>query len=136
MDGEGGKSRGRGIACFNSLKLIREEARLHSAGEGCAQQWIIQKYIENPIIVQKRKFDIRQWVLVTCWDPLTVWFYDSCYIRFCAEDFSLEKIGNIFSHLSNNCVARRSRKFHSQKIGDGNMWQSSDFAEYLQVQFV
>ncbi|GMH42565.1 hypothetical protein BSKO_10484 [Bryopsis sp. KO-2023] len=131
----GGKSRGRGISCFNSLKHIRQGARLGSSGDGCAHQWVIQKYIENPMIVHKRKFDIRQWVVVTSWDPLTIWFYDQCYVRFCAEDFSLRDIDNMFCHLSNNCVARRSKKFLTERVGEGNMWSNTSFSEHLQKRY-
>ena len=60
-----------------------------------------------------RKFDIRQWVLVTSSSPMTAWFYDECYLRFCAEDYSLTDLTNVFSHLSNNCIARKSLHFTS-----------------------
>ena len=60
-----------------------------------------------------RKFDIRQWVLVTNSAPMTAWFYQECYLRFCAEDYSLSDLTNVFSHLSNNCIARKSLHFES-----------------------
>ena len=44
---------------------------------------------------------------------MTAWFYDECYLRFCAEDYSLTDLTNVFSHLSNNCIARKSLHFQS-----------------------
>ena len=75
-----------------------------------------QKYIERPCVVHQRKFDIRQWVLVTSWEPLTIFFYDECYLRFCAEDYKPSNFDNIFCHLSNNSIAKKSRKFQSGAI--------------------
>ena len=64
--------------------------------------------MERPLVLERRKFDIRQWVVVTGWQPLEVWFYKRCYVRFCAEDYSPVTLGNVFCHLSNNCVAKLS----------------------------
>ena len=35
----------------------------------------IAKQKENPMIVKNRKFDLRVWVLVMDWNPLTIWLF-------------------------------------------------------------
>ena len=79
-----GLSRGRGIKIFGSWVEINRAIR----NRDCA--WIVQKYIENPALIGGRKFDIRQWIMVTDWNPLTVWFYEECYIRYSAAEFTLD----------------------------------------------
>lgn len=110
----GGKSRGRGIRCINKLSAVHQ--LLHNSNTRRRvglppSMWVVQKYIENPLVVHRRKFDIRQWVMVTDWNPLTVWFYDACYVRFAAEDYSLANFENRFSHLTNNSIASKSDQF-------------------------
>jgi tubulin monoglycylase TTLL3/8 len=51
--------------------------------------FVAQKYIENPLLIDSKKFDIRQWVMIQDYNPPKIWFYDECYIRFCADDYSL-----------------------------------------------
>ncbi|CAE7877434.1 TTLL3C, partial [Symbiodinium sp. KB8] len=92
--------------------------------------WVVQRYIERPLVVFQRKFDIRQWVLVTSWNPLQVWFFKECYLRFCVYDFTLDDLGNKFVHLSNNSIQKYSKRFNRTEI-EGNMWHSDDFANHL-----
>eukprot|EP00741_Cyanophora_paradoxa_P013406 tig00020685_g12945.t1 len=120
-----GKSRGRGIQCVNDMHAV-----LELTGEGKENQWVVQKYIENPLCIQRKKFDIRQWVLVTDWNPLTVWFYGECYLRFSTEDFSLEDVSDKFVHLTNNSIQKYSERFDASEI-EGNMWEMATFVQHL-----
>ena len=118
-----GLSRGRGITCIDQLNDILSNIKSHN-------QTVIQKYIENPLVIKGRKFDMRQWVLVTSFNPLTVYLFDTPYIRFGAEDFHLDDFKNIFSQLTGNSIAKHSEKFDNSEI-EGDMWEIEQFKEYL-----
>ena len=119
----GRKSRGRDIALFNDLNKLK----LHTSSPNA---WVVQKYIENPLIICNKKFDIRQWVLISNSDPLTIWVYKKCYLRFSLEDYSDDNIMNLFIHLTNNSISKKSSKFNLSEI-KGCMWSIEKFQKFL-----
>ncbi|KAG5179126.1 tubulin-tyrosine ligase family-domain-containing protein, partial [Tribonema minus] len=134
------KSRGRGISCFADLgKLLECTETLHKGGGTGLDQWVVQKYIENPLLISRRKFDIRQWVLVTDWNPLTVYFCDKCYLRFGVEDYttSTSALSNAYVHLVNNSIGKTSDNWTRVTCADNgeevreHMWRDTTFAQYL-----
>ena len=105
--------------------------------------WITQKYIESPLIIRQKKFDIRQWVCVTSWKPkLEIWFYNENYLRFTSENYDANQLHNKFANLTNATINKENIKLdifednHSTKIGDdlkieGNMWTNYQFEKFL-----
>lgn len=71
------------------------------------------------MLIQGRKFDIRIWVIVTSWSPLTIWFWNKPYIRFPAAEYDPENFDR-YVHLTNNSVAKYAK--NAIEIGEGNMW--------------
>jgi tubulin monoglycylase TTLL3/8 len=121
-------SRGRGVTCVDSLQPI-EQSLTATNDSGL----IVQKYIENPLIIKKRKFDIRQWVLVTSLNPLVIWMWKEPYLRFGAEDYIMDDLNNIYSHLTNNSIAKHSEQFKNEKNFEGDMWTCQDFIRENEV---
>ena len=82
------------------------------------QSRIVQKYIENPFIVRNpdvqllhnKKFDIRQWVLVTSLKPLQIYLFSSCYLRICSAEFDIQDFKNPMRHLTNFAVNKTQYK--------------------------
>lgn len=84
--------------------------------------------MENPLIIMSRKFDIRVWVMVTDFNPLTIWLYEEVYLRFSAIDYNVEakELSNKFLHLTNNSVSSKNKNC-DKIVGTGNMWSQAEF---------
>lgn len=116
---------GRGIYIVDSLKKVPTD-------ESC----IISKYIENPLLINALKSDLRVYVLVTCFEPLRVYVYSEGLVRFASEPFTLDK--NVkFAHLTNYAVNRKNGKFIHNKdyrADDvGHKWSLSALTRHLKA---
>ena len=69
---------------------------------------MIQKYISNPLFINKRKFDIRVWVLIDT--NFHSYFFKEGYLRLSGYEYSLtkEELSNLYIHLTNNAIQKNS----------------------------
>ena len=67
---------------------------------------ILEKYIYNPHLINRRKYDMRLYVLVTGFRPLKIYIYDNGIIRFCSQKYTTdaEKLNNNYIHITNYSV--------------------------------
>ena len=80
------------------------------------------------MIIKNRKFDLRVWVIVTDWNPLTIWYFKKPYARFPAHDYNPDDIENNYSHLANNSIAKNASKTDENHHEiEGNMLFLEDF---------
>lgn len=83
------------------------------------------------MIFKNRKFDLRVWVVVTDWNPLTIWLFKKPYVRLPAHDYNPDDTDNNYSHLANNSIAKGADAAKTMYEVEGNMMFIEDFAEEL-----
>ena len=94
-------SRGRGIHLVNS----EEEDPPTEPG-------IVQSYIDRPMLITKRKFDIRLYALITSCDPLRIYMHKSGLARFCTHEYDPNgDPRDAHMHLTNFSLNKDDEKF-------------------------
>nr|XP_060611065.1 probable tubulin polyglutamylase TTLL2 [Anolis sagrei ordinatus] len=116
------RSRGRGILIFQDIKDFVYDCMV-----------IVQKYISNPLLVSGYKWDLRFYVCVTSFCPLTVYTYEEGLVRFATEKFDLGSLDNVYAHLTNTSINKFGPSYEKEKdvIGSGCKWTFSRFRAYL-----
>jgi len=109
-------NRGNGIFVCSTLREIVKEMNSSDKAE---HTHIIQKYIEKPLLIHNRKFDIRVYgMLTSTFGTHKGYFYEDGYIRTSSVEFDLEDLGNRFIHLTNDAVQKKSDDYG--KFENGN----------------
>ena len=107
-------NRGKGIIITRDLKRIEdlEPTATHT--------YIIQKYIDKPLLINKRKFDIRCFGLITSINGfIKGYYYQDGYLRTSSKKFTTENLTRAV-HLTNEAVQMRYEDFgkfeHGNKV--------------------
>ncbi|CAG9331608.1 unnamed protein product [Blepharisma stoltei] len=141
-----GFNRGRGIHIFNEISTLRSlladtqfSSQNPSKTTGLIKKspfstkFVLQKYIENPLLIDGRKFDIRVWVLIT--HEYDCFFFSQGYLRTSSESFTLDedKLTSEYIHLTNNAIQKDGSGYG--KFEAGNQLPFSFLQKYLNKQF-
>ena len=112
-------NRGREIKVLSNIGNILNEIET-SKKENKFQYLIIQKYIEAPFLYNKRKFDIRIWVLFSYISnnyKFEVYVFKEGHLKACSETFNLDS-DDLFVHLTNYSVQKYNINFSKIEIGN------------------
>ncbi len=119
-------SRGRGIRLLSNLNVLSKKC-------------LVSHYIENPHLINNKKYDLRIYVLITSYNPLKIYLYQEGLVRFASEDYcnvnSINK-HNRFIHLTNYSINKTSANFDNNISNDfsekftGSKWSLSAYRKY------
>lgn len=109
-------NRGAGIEVANKLEDI--EGIINSYC-GKTKTIILQKYIEKPLLANKRKFDIRCFMLTTTINGcMKAYFYKDGYLRTSSKEFNLGNLSNKLVHLTNDAIQKKCDDYGKHEPGN------------------
>ncbi|TNM87236.1 hypothetical protein fugu_007466 [Takifugu bimaculatus] len=116
-----GKSQGKGIFLFRKLKEIMDFKKHITRSDeqrdtSQVENFVAQRYIENPYLINGRKFDLRVYVLVTSFVPLKAWLYREGFARFSNTRYSLSTIDDKYMHLTNVAIQKTAPDYDPESL--------------------
>ena len=101
------------------MRLVGVKARadgelLERAIEEClkaGRSLIVQKYVENPLLIEGHKFDIRIWALLD--HQGNYYVFEEGYLRFTSTPYRLDanSLSNNYVHLTNHALQKHSPSY-------------------------
>ncbi|KAI5744944.1 hypothetical protein M8J76_006834 [Diaphorina citri] len=134
-----GGSQGRGILLFKKLSEFEEwrenkdwspKERKRSDDpndiELIPEVYVAQKYITNPYLLEGRKFDMRMYVLVTSFSPLTVWIARDGFARIAGIKYCKDNFADNCMHLTNTAI-----QLSGENLSQGRKWDIQNLRLFL-----
>ena len=99
-------AQGDGLQLVNNIWEISDQIQ--------KDEYIIQDYIEKPLLVDQKKFDLRLYIIIYGVEPMTAYLYEEGMARFCTVDYKAPtkaNKNNEFMHLSNYSINKHSDEY-------------------------
>jgi hypothetical protein len=116
-------SLGHGIRIFLTLKDI-------------PKQFLLTRYINPPHLINKKKYDLRVYLLVTGLAPFRIYLYTEGLVRFASEEYStdIKDLKDLYRHLTNISLNKKNKKSfivaEDADTEEGNRWSFKAYKEY------
>ena len=116
----------RQIDYYSLIRNSRQERKKHYQ----SNKIILQKYIEQPLLYNGRKFDVRMWVLLSY--DMKVYVFKEGHLKATSYKYNLESKDS-FVHLTNYSVQKYSDDF--SKFERGNEISFDEFQKCLEKDY-
>ncbi|XP_035761591.1 protein polyglycylase TTLL10 isoform X3 [Neolamprologus brichardi] len=136
-----GMNQGRGIFLLKSkediaafrLKLKHTEDRRFNRKMHYRQPqaYIVQHYIQNPLLLKGKKFDVRSYLLIACTAPYVVFFRHG-YVRLTCDLYDPTS-KNLSAHLTNQYMQKKNPLYSQLK--EDTVWSMESFNAYVNDRF-
>ena len=91
-------------------------------GPSQPEPYVVSKYIERPYLINRKKFDIRMYVLVESFSPLKVWTHRDGFARFSNEPYTVDNIKDAIVHLTNVAIQKTDPNYDPENGQRANIF--------------
>eukprot|EP00116_Pleurobrachia_bachei_P002337 sb/3462599/ len=125
-------NQGKGIFILNGKSDLLAYIDKRSQNHRLRSSRIVQRYIDNPLLVNGRKFDIRVYLFVGSTRPYNVFFHTG-YLRLTIDPYDTEST-DMATHLTNQYMQKKHPKYSEER--EDTVWDMGRFSEYLRSEGV
>lgn len=78
------------------------------------EHYVVQRYLHKPFLIDKLKFDLRIYILLSGVDPLRIFFYKEGLCRLATCEYrspNQNNLDNLYMHLTNYAINKFSSNF-------------------------
>ncbi|PKU36627.1 inactive polyglycylase ttll10 [Limosa lapponica baueri] len=134
-------NQGRGIFLLkNPASVNTLRAKLHSTEEHLLNKGvpykapnarIVQRYIQQPLLLEGKKFDVRSYLLIACTAPYVLFFAQG-YVRLTCVNYDAAS-DDLTVHLTNQYMQKKNSLYSQLK--DETVWRMEHFNSYVNEKF-
>lgn len=130
-----GRAQGKGIFLVNKLNQLKKWAtcsKLPFQTLSLKESYVISKYLDDPLLIGGKKFDLRIYVLLTSYRPMKAWLFRTGFARFCHEKYTADitELDNMMIHLTNVAIQKQAEEYN-EKVG--GKWSTENLKFYLEM---
>ncbi|XP_074655111.1 uncharacterized protein LOC141908801 [Tubulanus polymorphus] len=131
-----GLNQGKGIYLFRNLDEIkktiqeRDERSENQPGRKLTirrMPRIVQRYINDPLLVEGKKFDIRAYMMIPSTSPFML-YYHGGYLRLSIHKYNKDD-ADMTTHLTNQYIQKKDPMYKEMK--EDTVWSEERFNEYI-----
>eukprot|EP00191_Tetraselmis_sp_GSL018_P005470 CAMPEP_0177600416 /NCGR_PEP_ID=MMETSP0419_2-20121207/13612_1 /TAXON_ID=582737 /ORGANISM="Tetraselmis sp., Strain GSL018" /LENGTH=386 /DNA_ID=CAMNT_0019093409 /DNA_START=145 /DNA_END=1305 /DNA_ORIENTATION=+ len=128
-----GRAQGKGIFMVDKIAQVEKWKQENSSREQ-QETYVISRYLQNPLLVGGKKFDLRIYALVLSYMPLRVYLYRGGFCRFTAARYNMNRddMKNLYVHLTNVAIQKKGENYDR---GSGMKWPIRSLKLYLISKF-
>ena len=112
-------SRGRGVHLLKDMNELKELIK-KSRDENAIPD-LISRYLDKPHLINKKKYDLRIYVLVASFSPLRIYLYYNGLVRFATEDYQKGNYDNIYIHITNYSINKNNTNYKSNQKNNNDI---------------